>query len=150
MKKNKKIVIISSIILIILAIIVLVSWLIWQQYNKSTQQDKTQQYVQVLEDGTKLNVSKKLTESKTVDGLEITDLQLTEKSNITQLLGTITNRSDKTSEASIITITFYDKEGNVMTELKPYIKELKVGESTQLNASTTFDYTNAYDIKITK
>lgn len=150
MKKNKKIVIISGIILIILVLCIGIGIYFWKEKNKPVPQDQEKEYVQTLEDGTKLNISQKLSETKTIDGLEITEIQLTEKGNTTQLLGTITNKTDETKPASIITITFLDKQGNEITSIKPYIKELKPGENTPLNASTTFDYTNAYDIKITK
>lgn len=150
MKKNKKLVIILVIILIILVLCIGVGIYIWKEKNKPIPQEQGKEYVQTLEDGTKLNVSQKLSETKIIDGLEITQLQLTEKGNTTQLLGTITNKTNETKKASIITITFLDKQGNEITSMKPYIKELKANESTPLNASMTFDYTNAYDIKVTK
>lgn len=150
MKNNKKLVIIFIILLIILVICIGIGVYLWSQKEKSIPQNQEEGYSQILEDGTKLNISQKLSETKTVDGLEITNIQLTEKGNTTQLLGTITNKTNEKKEASIITIIFLDKEGNELTNIKPYIKELEAGESTVLNASMTFDYTNAYDIQVTK
>ncbi len=49
-----------------------------------------------------------------------------------------------------ITITVLDKSGNTIATIPAYIKALSSGESTALNASTTFNYANAYDIVIKK
>lgn len=148
MSKKKKILITFCTLVIILILCIVIGVFIWKQNNNPISQNE--KYVQILEDGTKLNVSKKLNETKNIDGLEIKEIQLTESGNTTQLLGTITNVSNETKPESIITITFLDEQGNEIAEMKPYIKELKAGESTFLNSSMTFDYAGAYDIRITK
>ena len=51
-----------------------------------------EEFVQNLEDGTRLNTSKKLSSSKTIDGIEISEIQVTEKNNETLLLGTLTKK----------------------------------------------------------
>ncbi len=151
MKANEKkmiliLIIISVIIISILAII------------KNNEEDETEnetnqieeEYVNVLEDGTRLNESEKLHETKTFDGLTISNFQLTEKDNMTILLGTITNNTEETRGGYPINIKVIDKNGNEIITVGGYIGEIKPGESMQLNSSATFDYANAYDFEITK
>lgn len=115
--------------------------------NNTVEEEK---YVEVLENGTKLNTSEKLKETKEIDGMEISNMQLTEEGNITKLLGTITNKSNTTKGNYEINIKLIDENGKALTTLVGYIGELEPGESTQLSTSTTFDYANTYDVEITK
>lgn len=115
--------------------------------NNTVEEEK---YVEVLENGTKLNTSEKLKETKEIDGMEISNMQLTEEGNITKLLGTITNNSNTTKGNYEINIKLIDENGKALTTLVGYIGELEPGESTQLSTSTTFDYANTYDVEITK
>lgn len=145
--KNKKVIIITVGIMIALAIICTASYFIISNMNNNNQ---PQNLVKVQEDGSKISINPKLEKARQVDGLEITNLALTENGNVTKLTGTITNKSAQEKGDYLIKITFLDKQGNVMTTIEPYVKKLQPGESTNLNASTTFDYTNAYDIQISK
>ncbi len=108
-----------------------------------------EEFVNVLDDGTKLNTSEKLHNTKVVDGLEISDLQLTERENETVLLGTVKNTTG-TVQTAVLKITLIDKEGKEIKTLTAYVEGVKPGESTELNVSTTLDYANAYDFKVSK
>lgn len=108
-----------------------------------------EEYVNVLNDGTKLNVSDELHKTKTIDGLEISDLQLTERKNETLLLGTVKNTT-ATVQTTVFKIILIDKTGKEIKELTAYVEGLKPGESTELNISTTLDYANAYDFRLSK
>ena len=77
-------------------------------------------------------------------------MQLTEKENVTVLLGTITNNTEETRGGYPVDIKIIDKEGNEIITVGGYIGEIKPGESMQLNSSATFDYANAYDFEIMK
>ena len=150
MKSNEKKLIT---ILIIITIIVGVIAIVRNNSNKKEeieQEEKQEEYVDRLEDGTRLNKSDKLHESKTIDGLTISNLQLTEKENVTVLLGTITNNTEETRGGYPVDIKIIDKKGNEIITVGGYIGEIKPGESMQLNSSATFDYANAYDFEITK
>ena len=114
------------------------------------EEEEVEEYVSVSDDGTKVNTSEKLSETKTIDGIEITGIELTESGNVTQLLATMTNTSDETQGGYVAVLTLIDEDGNVLLEMNPYIAELEPGESTQLNTSATFDYANAYDFTIEK
>ena len=109
-----------------------------------------EKFVTILEDGTKLNISSKLHETKDFEGMEIMNLQLTENNNTTLLLGEITNTSPNVQGGYLVNIVIIDEQGNEMTTIEAYIKELNPGQSTQLSSKTTLDYANAYDISISR
>ena len=154
MNKNQKIIlgVIAVIIIIIIAIVVS------NNKNKGEQQERQpvvenqaeEEFVQTLTDGTRLNTSTKMQETKTIDGMEITGIQLTERGNVSQLLGTITNKSNETKGGYPVDITILDKTGKEIVTVGGYIGKLEPGESTQLSSSATFDYANAYDYRIEK
>lgn len=111
--------------------------------------EPVEEFVNVLEDGTKLNINEELHKTKMLDGLEISDLQLTERGNETVLLGTVRNTTDAVQTA-VFKITLIDKTGKEITTLPAYIEGIQPGASTELNVSTTLDYANAYDFKVSK
>ena len=108
------------------------------------------EYVEILSDGTEQCTSDKLNETKKVEDLEVKNIKLTSKDNITQITAVVTNTGSKDMSSTQITITVLDKSGNTIATIPAYIKALSSGESTALNASTTFNYANAYDIVIKK
>lgn len=147
MKKWEKYWILGLIVLVIVVIIVVAT------KNKG-EENKTnevkEEFVEVLEDGTRLNTSEKLKKTKKIDGLEVSNFQVTEKNNVTVLLGTITNNTNETKGDYPVSIKILDKEGNEIVTVGGYIGEVKPGQSIQLNCSASFDYGNAYDFEITK
>lgn len=112
--------------------------------------NKAEEFVTRLEDGTRVNTSKKLHETKKFEGLEISDLQVTENGNLSIILATVKNTSSTATQDMPITMKFIDKQGNEITTTHGYIGALQPGEETQLNTSTTFDYANAYDFIIAR
>ncbi len=108
------------------------------------------EFTEISSDGTRLNVSNKIKETKNVDGLEIKITQLTEKDNVTKLLGTVTNKTNEVKGECYIKIIAKDQSGNQIAEIGGYIGETKPGETSQLNCSATLDCVNAYDIEISK
>lgn len=149
MKKNEKI----GILILIGVAIVIISILVARSGKKEEIGEENtvkEEFVDVLEDGTRLNTSDKLHETKKFEGMEITDFQLTENNNVSLLLGTITNTSNGVVGGYPVRIKVVDKEGNEIITVEAYIGELEPGQSTQLNTSATFDYANAYDFSISK
>lgn len=149
MKSNEKnfILVLIIISVIIIAIIAIVTG---NKNKKEENANNEEKYVEVLQDGTKLNKSNKLQETKTIDGMEVTDFQLTSNGNVTTLLGTITNKSNDIKGDYPVAIKILDDKGNEIITVGGYIGELQPGKSMQLNCSATFDYANAYDFEITK
>ncbi|MFR0823171.1 MAG: FxLYD domain-containing protein [Clostridia bacterium] len=150
--KAKKRRIVIWIVLLATAIVASATWILIQKKEKQTAGTITntvkEEFVDVLEDGTKLNNSTKLAETKTFNGMEISQFQLTEKDNVSILLGTITNTSDTVKGGYPITIQILDKADNEIITVGGFIGELQPGQSTQLSISATFDYANAYDFVI--
>lgn len=149
-------------VLILITVIVIIVGIVMGINKKEKQKDgKTEiereenntevgEFVNVLEDGTKLNTSNKLTETKTIDGLEIGNLQLTTKDNVSLILGEIKNNTDTARGGFPVDLTLIDKEGKEIITIGAYIQELKPGKSAQFNTSATFDFANAYDFTIKK
>ena len=116
--------------------------------NEIVQENKVEEFVQNLEDGTKLNTSTKLNEAKTVGAYKIEDIQLTNKNGQTVLLANVTNVSNKETKLQLIDVVILDKKGNELGTVGGIIAPLKAGKSTQLNTGMSLDYSNAYDFKI--
>ncbi len=119
--------------------------------NANGNQGENKVNYEVLEDGTKLNNSSKVNEDKAYNGLKFSNIQLTENGDLTSLVADVTNTtSTATSDFTMVDLTFYDEDGNSLGSTIGLIKPLAAGETTQLNASLTLDYANAYDLKITE
>ena len=73
MKKKKKVIFIIGIVLVIVLVILVSSYI----KNTIEKNKQINQIVQNLEDGTKLNISKKLNKTKKIKEFEISDIQLT-------------------------------------------------------------------------
>ena len=157
MKKREKILVICLVIILVLVITLVILNVFKNNKSKQTNVDnnvensetKKESYVEEMEDGTKINKNKKLNEAKKVDGLTITNIQLTTKDGMTTLLADVINNSDTKTELKTVNITLLDKDGKELTKLVGVINELEVGATTQLNISMTSDYVNAYDFKVT-
>lgn len=141
-------------ILIIVAIaIIAIIWFITRKGKESNQEETNQvveEFVQVQEDGTKVNISNKLKEEKELDGLKIGNIQLTEKDGQLRLLANVTNTTSKDVDAFFIDIILYDKNGNEIDTILGLVSPVKAGQTVELNAGITEDYANAYDFKVVK
>lgn len=154
MKKEEKRFIL---ILVVIGIIVIgIIWGINNSKNKpqnnitNTQQEenKLEEYVQKMEDGSKLNVSDELQKTKTLDGLEITNIQLKEIGGITTILADVNNKNTVQIEERKIKVDIVDKNGEIITTIKGKLDKIPAGESVQLNMAVTADVSNAYDFII--
>ena len=150
MKKKEKRMIAILVAITIVAIIML----IMMKGNKKEEEEQSEppkeEFVNVLEDGTRLNTSNKLHETKKFEGLEITNFQLTEKGEVTLLLGTITNTSSTSQGGFPVDIKVVDKEGNQIAKVGLFLPPVEPGESTQLSTNATADFANAYDFSISR
>ena len=151
MKKNEK----RMILIIILVGVVIVGGLLFaKNANKEGKKEVVnkveEQYVQVLEDGTKLNNSNKLSETKKIDGMEITGIQLAHQDGVSRVIATVTNKTNQDKGLTRVTLTLLDNKNNVLEKVNGLISPVKAGESVQLNIGLSADYANAYDFKIEK
>lgn len=114
----------------------------------ATAQIENNENSKMVNDNVKLNTSEKLQQAKTFQGLEISDVQITSKDNVTIMLATVTNKTNQIAGDCAVRLTMKDKDGNTITEAHGYISKVEPGKTTQLNISKTFDFANAYDYTI--
>ena len=153
MKKQEK-----RMILILLAVlaIVIIALVINKNAKKENKENKaetanntvTEEFVQVLEDGTKLNTSEQLNKTKQVGAYKFENMQLTEQGNQTVLLADVTNTSSSATNMQLLDVTLLDKNGKEIVKVGGIISPLQPGAKTQFNTSMTLDYANTYDFKI--
>lgn len=154
MKKNEKIII--SILLVVLVIAIIVFTVNKnkkeennnENVNTETENNVTEEFVQVLEDGTKLNTSTKLNETKQVGMYKFENIQVTEKDGQSLILADVTNTSKNETDAKIVDIKLLDKDGKEIVTIGGIISPLKSGETKQFNSSMSLDYANIYDFEI--
>ena len=147
MKNNEKKVLAVLVAITIIVIIIFIATR--EKKNETVEENKVEEeFVEVLEDGTKLNTSTKLNETKYVNGLEFGNIQLTMQNNQSVLLADVKNNTGKASSLTLVDVTLLDKEGNTIVKVGGIIGPLQNGESTQFNTSMTLDYANAYDFKV--
>ena len=154
MKKQEK-----RMILILLAVlaIVIIALVINKNAKKENKENKaetanntvTEEFVQVLEDGTKLNTSEQLNKTKQVGAYKFENMQLTEQGSQTVLLADVTNTSSSATNMQLLDVTLLDKNGKEIVKVGGIISPLQPGAKTQFNTSMTLDYANTYDFKIT-
>ena len=143
-------------ILILLVVLVIAVVIFVVSKNKKGNKENTEEnkvveeFVQVLEDGTRLNTSTKLNEMKKFEGLEFGNIQLTNLNGQSVLLADVKNTTSAETGLMLVNVTLIDKNGNELGTVGGIISPLKPGESKQFNTSMTIDYANAYDFKITK
>ena len=151
MKSSKKKMIL---VIILIGVVIIGGLLLWQKKgnNKTnvaeSEDSNVEEYVQKLEDGSKLNVSEELQKTKTLDELEITNIQLKEIGGITTLLADVNNKGSVQTEEKKVKVEILDKNGETITTLKGIIDKIPAGESVQLNMAVTADVANAYNFRI--
>lgn len=145
MKKKKKVIFIIGVVLVIVLVILVSSYI----KNTIEKNKQINQIVQNLEDGTKLNISKKLNKTKKIKEFEISDIQLTKDEEQTKLYAIVTNKGKEKTEMTLINIDFYDKDNKKMGSTIGIISPLEPSATTQLNVSTQGDYIEANNFKIT-
>ncbi len=149
MKRKEKLMITLLIIITIIAIAMFIKMKSGKKEDIKEQESK-EETVKILEDGTKLSTSSRLNEKKKFNGMEITNIQLTEKENVTLLLGTITNTSTTKQGDYPVDITAVDKNNKDIITISAYVPPLEPGESTQFSTNASLNFVNAYDFSISR
>ena len=131
-------------IIIIVAVIVNIN----KKNKHETTENDENSYVEEIADGIKINKSTKLNESKLVNGLLISNIQLTESDGMTTLLADVTNKTEQKTSFKKLRIILLDENENEISSMIAFLNNINAGETTQLNVSTTSNYINAYDFKV--
>ena len=156
-KKTKNIII--ALIIVVIIVIAIVAFVLVKNKGKDNNENNTagtsentanEQYVQMLDDGTKLNTSSKLGETKKVGDLTFENIQLTAEGGQTILLADVTNTGKKATDTVLVDIKLLDENGNEIVTVGGIVQPLEAGEKTQFNTSMTLDYANAYDFEVTE
>ena len=120
-----------------------------QRQEVQEQQEIKNEYITTEEDGTRVNTSDKIKRAKfTIDGLEISNIQLSEIVGKTSLKADVKNTTEEKKGDIELTITLCKKDGSVLVEMGGYIGTVEAGATSKIDAAATLDYANAYDIKI--
>lgn len=149
MKKRKisiKAWVVVAIILIIIIVAVIVN--INKKNKHETTENDENSYVEEIADGIRINKSTKLNESKLVNGLLISNIQLTESDGMTTLLADVTNKTEQKTSFKKLRIILLDENENEISSMIAFLNDINAGETTQLNVSTTSNYIKAYDFKV--
>ena len=152
------------IFIVVLIIIVLLIYFITSKKQKKQQEQINQlieqsqeltitdsnlaEYVKETNDGTKINISPKINETKTIDGLEITNIQITSSNGVTTLIADVKNNTDTATALKNVLVKFLDQNGKELVSVNGIIMPLEIGQSTKLNVSLSSNYVTAYDINI--
>lgn len=145
MEKKQKL-IIAGVSIVVIIIIGVVFWLSISKQNQITEGS----YITEYADGTKINTSEKMRDTKKIDGLEIKVQQFTEQEGMITLLGTITNTTQETKGDYLVNIILQKADGKELQTIQGYINPVEAGETIQLNISKTSTAINAYSYKIEK
>lgn len=121
-----------------------------KENTTNVEQVQNQEYVEVLEDGTKVNTSDKLKEDKEFNGLKISNISIEENGNETVLKANVTNISSKSQGDYGIYLVIKDNEGNEIKKIAGYINYIEPNEETKLKIKTSYDFANAYDFEVEK
>lgn len=156
-KEEKKWIILLGAVLIIL-IALIVGLRLSKNKNQEEKEEGTQvvqegteeKYVEVREDGTKVNQSNKLKESKNFEGLKIENITIETKNNETILKADVENTTGQDTGDYAIKIKVVDDAGNEIKQIGGYINHMGPNEKTQLRIKTSYDFANAYDFTIEK
>lgn len=148
-------VLIAIVVLIVIGIVLIVSSARKNEGEEDIESvsgdlTETDENVSIAEDGTKVNVSSKIKEEKEIDGLKITDMEITEVDNVSTIVANVKNDTGEEKGEFAIEIKLIDREGNEITTVPGYIGKIRAGESMGLKASATYDFANAYDCEIIK
>lgn len=146
----KKTYIVGGIILVlVIGILVIVKV---NQKDASGNAVKLSEVTQVeAKDGTKVNTSEALKKDKMLDGLKISNIELTtDKNGNTRLLADVENTKNTQSNMKSVEVTILNKAGQELGKVSGVIVPLGAGEKTQLNINVTTAYETAYDFTITE
>lgn len=153
MLKSKKwiIVIILVAIIVIVGVVILVNSL---KKNETLSNERIsnigtyEKYVQVMQNGTKINVSDEFLKTKKYDGLEISNISLKFEKGISTFIAQITNKTGKTKKEQKVTIILEDETGKQIDTLKGIIDETNPSETVTLKISATKDIVNTYNFRV--
>ena len=148
MKENEKKMIIILSAITLLLIIVFIRSKGKENQKKEENILPKEEFVTVMDDGSRVNKSSMLKKTKIIDGLEIGNITLKESGNESVIRATVKNTTSIKKGDEFIQLTIIDKDGNTLVKVKGYLNTINPGEKTELNIKASCDFANAYDFKV--
>lgn len=156
MKKQEK-----RMLLILVIVSALIITIIWfatrnKENNNAVETEKTienveqGEFTKVEADGTIVNTSEKLKQTKENLGFSITNINFMKKGNETILTARVTNNTGEAQGDFLGQIVLLDKRGNEIGRIPAMITETENGEATDIETTITESYANAYDFRLEK
>lgn len=148
-KRNRIIFLLLLLIIVVIVVVVVVNN---KNSNENTNQAGEQEQTQFYreEDGEKINTSKKLSETKEFEGLEISNPNLTEIEKNSSFIATLKNNTNSASGEFFLDLKFVDKNNNEIATISCYVDRVEPGQTVELNASATASLANAYDYTVSR
>ena len=150
--KNKKIAFI--VLFLIILIIIIITVIKINKKNNISENNNTnssEKFVTISESGTKTNISSKIQETKTVEGLEFSNLKIIMKNNQTFVTGKVSNSTNNSINGFYFKLTALNENGETIAETEGLLDSvISAGSSIDLETVTSKDFANCYDIQITK
>ena len=153
MKKQEKRMIL--ILIIVSALIITIIWFATRNKENNnvggtTENVEQGEFTKVEADGTIVNTSEKLKQTKENLGFSITNINFVKKGNETILTARVTNNTGTEQGSFFGKIILLDKSGNEIGTIPVMISETQNGEAIDIETSITESYANAYDFRLEK
>ena len=160
MKKKLILLVILIIILIIVVVgsVIIINDLEKNKLNEQNNEEEllppdvqnkvVEEFVKVLENGVKKNISNKIKETKTFDGLEITNVDFYYSNGQTIFKADLTNKTNQDFKEKIVKLVLLDEQQNEIAKIPTVLNNVKASQKITIESSTTLDFSNAYDYKI--
>ena len=93
----------------------------------------------------KYNIHNDVISDKSIEGIDITDISVTIKNNVTQVFASVNNTTGNEYYLKGITILAKDENGEILASIPSYIgTKILPGETKYLNSSIDVDLSEAY------
>ena len=153
MKKQEKRMLL--ILVIVSALIITIIWFATRNKENNnvggtTENVEQGEFTRVEADGTIVNTSEKLKQTKEDLGFSITNINFVKKGNETILTARVTNNTGEAQGDFLGQIVLLDKRGNEIGRIPTMITETQKGEAIDIETSITESYANAYDFRLEK
>ena len=153
MKKQEKRMLL--ILVIVSALIITIIWFATRNKENNnvggtTENVEQGEFTKVEADGTIVNTSEKLKQTKENLGFSITNINFVKKGNETILTARVTNNTGEAQGDFLGKIVLLDKSGQEIGRIPVMISETQNGEAIDVETSITESYANAYDFRLEK
>ena len=143
------------ILVIVSALIITIIWFATRikennNVGGTTENVEQGEFTKVEADGTIVNTSEKLKQTKENLGFSITNISFVKKGNETILTARVTNNTGEAQGDFLGKIVLLDKSGKEIGRIPVMISETQNGEAIDVETSITESYANSYDFRLEK